>query len=70
MIRDERCEQVAAALRAEEPLDRAAVVLTSVEGMSYAEAAQVLGISIEALRGRHKRTRQRLALRLAVLEEA
>jgi RNA polymerase sigma-70 factor (ECF subfamily) len=68
-IRDETAVSVEEALRREAPLDRAVLVLTSLEGYGYAEAAETLGITIEALRGRHKRVRARLSRQLAHLRE-
>ena len=64
LMRDEESHLVKQALAQEPALDRAVLVLTSVEGKSYAEAAEMLGITIESLRARHKRVRSRLARRL------
>ena len=44
------------------PLERSAVVLTAVEGLSYAEAAVVVGISPGALRAAVSRARQKLEI--------
>ena len=53
---------VRAAMAALSPLERSAVVLTAVEGLSYAEAAVVVGISPGALRAAVSRARQKLEI--------
>jgi RNA polymerase sigma-70 factor (ECF subfamily) len=54
---------VAAAL-ADLPEDqRAALVLTSVSGLSYPEAAAAMGVTVKAIEGRIARARQRLTRR-------
>lgn len=60
-IRNEEAEHVRALLLREPALDRAILVLTVLEGVSYQDAAMQLGITIESLRARHKRVRARLA---------
>ena len=42
------------------PLERTAIVLTAIEGVSYEEAAQTLGTSAGALRAAVSRARQKL----------
>lgn len=68
-IREETAVKLEEALRKESPVDRAVLVLTSLEGLGYAEAAETLGITIESLRGRHKRIRARLSVQLGNLRE-
>jgi RNA polymerase sigma-70 factor (ECF subfamily) len=51
---------VRAAMGALSPLERTALVLTAIEGMSYEEAAQALGTSAGALRAAVSRARQKL----------
>jgi RNA polymerase sigma-70 factor (ECF subfamily) len=63
-VANERRAAIEAALSHEPVLDRAVLVLTSMEGMSYSDAGAALGLSVEAVRGRHKRVRNRLAARL------
>jgi RNA polymerase sigma factor (sigma-70 family) len=47
-----------------DPIDRAVVYLTAVEGRSYADAAAVLGCSEDAARTRASRARRRLRAEL------
>jgi RNA polymerase sigma-70 factor (ECF subfamily) len=42
------------------PLERAAIVLTALEGYSYADAGQLLGSSAGALRAAVSRAREKL----------
>ena len=51
---------VRAAMGVLSPLERTALVLTAIEGMSYEEAAQALGTSAGALRAAVSRARQKL----------
>ncbi len=51
---------VRAAMDALSPLERTALVLTAIEGISYDEAAQTLGTSAGALRAAVSRARQKL----------
>lgn len=54
------CRDIVAAMRALPPEQRAAIALTAVEGFSYDEAAEILGIPIGTLRSRLSRGRDRL----------
>lgn len=54
------CDDIAAAMQALPVDQRAAIVLTALEGLSYEEAAEVLGIRIGTLRSRLSRGRERL----------
>ena len=59
----ERAEELSALRRALERLDedeRAVVILCLVEGLSYQEAARLLGLSLAALRNRLHRARRLL----------
>lgn len=51
---------VRAAMKVLSPLERTALVLTAIEGISYDEAAQTLGTSAGALRAAVSRARQKL----------
>jgi len=51
---------VRAAMEVLSPLERTALVLTAIEGISYDEAAQTLGTSAGALRAAVSRARQKL----------
>jgi RNA polymerase sigma-70 factor (ECF subfamily) len=51
---------VQAAMDVLSPLERTALVLTAIEGISYDEAAQTLGTSAGALRAAVSRARQKL----------
>jgi RNA polymerase sigma-70 factor (ECF subfamily) len=51
---------VRAAMGTLSPLERTAIVLTAIEGVSYEEAAQSLGTSAGALRAAVSRARQKL----------
>jgi RNA polymerase sigma-70 factor (ECF subfamily) len=51
---------VRAAMGTLSPLERTAIVLTAIEGVSYEEAAQTLGTSAGALRAAVSRARQKL----------
>jgi RNA polymerase sigma-70 factor (ECF subfamily) len=51
---------VRAAMGVLSPLERTALVLTAIEGMSYEEAARALGTSAGALRAAVSRARQKL----------
>jgi RNA polymerase sigma-70 factor (ECF subfamily) len=51
---------VRAAMELLSPLERTALVLTAIEGISYDEAAQTLGTSAGALRAAVSRARQKL----------
>jgi DNA-directed RNA polymerase specialized sigma24 family protein len=42
------------------PLERTALILTAIEGVSYADAAATLGTSAGALRAAVSRARQKL----------
>jgi RNA polymerase sigma-70 factor (ECF subfamily) len=42
------------------PLERTAIVLTALEGYTYADAAEVLGTSAGALRAAVSRAREKL----------
>jgi len=61
--RRERWHAVSEAVRALPGEQRAALVLREFEGLSYAEIAQVLGITVAAVKGRIHRAR------LAVIED-
>jgi len=54
------CRDIAGAMRALPPEQRAAIALTAVEGLSYDEAAEVLGVPIGTLRSRLSRGREQL----------
>lgn len=54
------CRDIADALAELGPEQRAAVLLVALEGMSYDQAADVLGIPIGTLRSRLSRARRRL----------
>jgi len=54
------CGDIAAAMQALPADQRAAIALTAIEGMSYDQAAEVLGIPIGTLRSRLFRARDRL----------
>lgn len=54
------CREIGAAMRALPVDQRAAIVLTAVEELSYDEAAEVLGIPVGTLRSRLSRGREKL----------
>src|SRR5690606_13303251 len=54
------CQDIAAAMLHLPAEQRAAIALTAVEGMSYDEAAGVLGIPVGTLRSRLSRGREQL----------
>lgn len=54
------CKDIAAAMQALPEDQRAAIALTAVEGLSYDEAAEVLGVPIGTLRSRLARGRDKL----------
>src|SRR5690606_24852474 len=54
------CRDIAAAMRALPHEQRAAIALTAVEGFSYDEAADVLGVPVGTLRSRLSRGREKL----------
>ncbi len=54
------CDDIAAAMDRLPEDQRAAIVLTALEGLSYEEAAAVLGIRIGTLRSRLSRGREKL----------
>lgn len=54
------CRDIAEAMQALPAGQRAAIALTAVEGLSYDEAAEVLGVPIGTLRSRLSRGRDRL----------
>ena len=56
----DRWLDVQAALRTLTPLERAALVMTALEGWSYAEAAEALGGSAASLRAAVSRARDKL----------
>jgi RNA polymerase sigma-70 factor (ECF subfamily) len=56
---------VAGALLDMPPRDRALIVMREMQGMTYEEMAQVLELSVGALKPALHRARQRLRLRLA-----
>lgn len=58
-VRDQWLD-VRAAMARLSPLERTAIVLTALEGYSYADAAQVLGTSAGALRAAVSRARDKL----------
>ena len=58
--------QLLAALRRLAPADRAALLLVGVEGMELSRGAEILGISLSAIKMRVHRARKRLA---RILEE-
>lgn len=64
------CQDIAAAMQRLPPDQRAAIVLTAVEELSYDEAAGVLGIPIGTLRSRLSRGRERLRELYADPEQA
>lgn len=61
LLRNEVQDQVRRALARLEPRDREVLVLRSLEQLSTAEAAAVLGLSAEAVRSRHRRALERLS---------
>ena len=65
----ELSEAVAAALAALPPEHRLAVVLRDVEGLSAAQAARTLKLSVPALKSRLHRGRLALKARLAAFSE-
>lgn len=54
------CRDIAEAMRALPVEQRAAIALTAVEGLSYDEAAEVLGVPVGTVRSRLSRGRDRL----------
>jgi RNA polymerase sigma-70 factor (ECF subfamily) len=54
------CKDITAAMQTLSPEQRAAIALTALEGLSYDEAAGVLGIPIGTLRSRLARGREQL----------
>jgi RNA polymerase sigma-70 factor (ECF subfamily) len=60
-----RAEGIAAAMQALPDRQRAAIVLTYYEGVSNAEAAQILGVGVKALESLLVRARQGLSRSLA-----
>jgi RNA polymerase sigma factor (sigma-70 family) len=66
---DEPAVRVRAALVALKPRDRESVYLVLWDGLSHAEAAEVLGCSVNALAVRLHRARSRLRARLAPLAD-
>lgn len=56
---------VAAALDTLDPLSRRALVLVAVEGLTYAEAGEVIGLPVGTVKSRVSRARVRLATTLA-----
>jgi RNA polymerase sigma-70 factor (ECF subfamily) len=58
--RQAACTDIMAAMEELPDEQRAAIVLTAVEGLSYDEAAEVLGVPIGTLRSRLSRGRERL----------
>jgi len=56
---------VAAALGTLDPLSRRALVLVAVEGLTYAEAGEVIGLPVGTVKSRVSRARVRLATALA-----
>lgn len=54
------CRDIAEAMRALPAGQRAAIALTAVEGLSYDEAAEALGVPVGTLRSRLSRGRDRL----------
>lgn len=54
------CKDIAVAMQALPVEQRAAIALTALEGFSYDEAAEVLGVPIGTLRSRLSRGRERL----------
>ena len=54
------CRDIAEAMRALPAEQRAAIALTAVEGLSYDEAAEVLGVPVGTVRSRLSRGRDRL----------
>jgi len=54
------CIEIEAAMQRLPPDQRAAIVLTAVEGLSYDEAAEVMGVPIGTLRSRLFRAREQL----------
>ena len=55
---------VAAALETLDPLSRRALVLVAVEGLTYAEAGEVIGLPVGTVKSRVSRARGRLATAL------
>jgi RNA polymerase sigma factor (sigma-70 family) len=66
---DEPAVRVRAALAALKPRDRESVYLVLWDGLSHAEAAEVLGCSVNSLAVRLHRTRSRLRARLGPLAD-
>lgn len=55
-----RLQEARAVLEGLPGAEREVLVLAEVEGLSYEEIAQTLGVSLDAVKGRLKRARQRL----------
>jgi RNA polymerase sigma-70 factor (ECF subfamily) len=66
VLRGERSAAVLAAIATLEPAQRVPLVLHELEGMSYQEVAEIVGVNVTALRSRLHRARVAL---LAELEE-
>jgi RNA polymerase sigma factor (sigma-70 family) len=66
-VRDAEAAELEAALRAEGPLERALLVLITLERYSDAAAADLLGVSLPKARSLHRRARARIVQRLAAL---
>lgn len=60
----ETADQVLVVVEQLAPGDRAAFVLRTVEGLSYSEVAEILGISVAAVRSRLRRARRQVLARL------
>ncbi|MDP2619697.1 MAG: sigma-70 family RNA polymerase sigma factor [Hyphomicrobiales bacterium] len=54
------CREIAAAVRQLPREQRAAIMLTALEGLSYDEAAKIIGVPIGTLRSRLSRGREKL----------
>ncbi|MBW4717460.1 RNA polymerase sigma factor [Saccharothrix obliqua] len=65
VLRDETADVVSRAIATLEPSQRVPLVLRELEGLSYEEVAQVLGIPVPALRARLHRARVALMAKLA-----